>query len=74
MNATIKQWGNSAGIRLPKEAMAAGNLRLHDDLEIIPIDDGITLRKKRKKTFNDITKPLFDTASRKFDREEANER
>ena len=74
MNAAIKQWGNSIGVRLPKEALESSNLRLNDDLEIITFNGGITLQKKSKKTFGDIAKPLIDTKGWTFDREEANER
>ena len=53
MNAAIKQWGNSIGVRLPKEALESSNLRLNDDLEIITFNGGTTLQKKSKKTFGD---------------------
>ena len=74
MNATLKQWGNSVGVRIPKEAMENSNLRLNDELEIVTFNGGITLQKKSKKTFSDIAKPLINTKGWKFDREEANER
>ena len=74
MNATLKQWGNSIGVRIPKEAMESSNLQLNDDVEITAFNGGITLQKKSKKTFSDITKSLVDTKGWKFDREEANER
>ena len=70
MNAAIKQWGNSIGVRLPKEALESSNLRLNDDLEIITFNGGITLQKKSKKTFGDIAKPLINTKGWMFDREE----
>ena len=74
MYVTIKQWGNSVGVRIPKEAMENSNLCLNDDLEIFTFDGGITLQKKSKKKFGDIAKPLVNTKGWKFDREEANER
>ena len=74
MNATLKQWGNSIGLRIPKEAMESSNLRLNDDLEILTFNGGITLKKKSKKTFGEIAKPLINTTDWKFDREKANER
>ena len=74
MNAAIKRWGNSIGVRLPKKALESSNLRLNDDLEIITFNGGITLQKKSKKTFGDIAKPLINTKGWTFDREEANER
>ena len=74
MNTTLRQWGNSAGVRIPKEALESSNLRLDDDLEIITFSGGITLQKKTIKKFSDIAKSLLDTNGWKFDREEANER
>ena len=74
MNTTLRQWGNSVGVRIPREALENSNLSLNDDLEILTFNGGITLRKKSKKTFNDIAKPLINTKGWKFDREEANER
>ena len=74
MRVTLKKWGNSVGIRIPKEALENSNLRLNDDLEIIAFNGGGTLQKKSKKTFSEIAKPLLNTKNWKFDREEANER
>jgi len=74
VNAVLKKWGNSAGIRIPKEAMEKSNLKLNDELEIVTFDGGLTLQIKKKKTFSDIAKPLIDTKGWKFDREEANAR
>ena len=74
MTATLKQWGNSTGVRIPKEAMERSNLKLGDEVEIIITNAGIILQKKLKKTFSDIAKPLINTKDWKFDREEANER
>ena len=74
MNTTLKQWGNSAGVRIPKEALENSELRLHDDLEILTFYGGITLQKKSKKAFREIAKPLVNTKDWKFDRDEANER
>jgi len=70
----LRQWGNSIGVRIPKKALADSNLHLNDDLEIITFNGGITLKKKSKKNFSDIAKPLINTKGWKFDREEANER
>ena len=74
MNTTLKQWGNSVGVRIPKEAMESSNLQLNDDLEIVVFNGGLTLQKKSKKTFRDIARPVINTKNWKFDREEANER
>jgi len=74
MYTTLRRWGNSVGIRVPKEALNSCNLRLNDELEIIVFDGGLTLQKKAVKKFSDIAKPLVNTKGWKFDREEANER
>jgi len=74
MNTTLRQWGNSVGVRIPREALKNSNLRLNDELEIITFNGGLTLHKKTRKTFSSIAKPLISTKDWKFDREEANER
>ena len=74
MNATIKQWGNNDEIGLPVELLENSDLRLDDNVEIIPFKGGFTLQKKNRKTWDDIAEPLIDTKGWKFDREEANAR
>jgi antitoxin component of MazEF toxin-antitoxin module len=74
MEATVRNWGNSVGVRIPKEALASSNICLNDDVEIIPFNGGLTIQKKNKKNFGDIANPLVNTKNWKFDREEANER
>jgi antitoxin component of MazEF toxin-antitoxin module len=74
MHTTLRQWGNSVGVRIPKEALHNCNLQLNDELEIITFNGGFTLQKKPRKTFSDIAKPLVSTKGWKFDRDEANER
>jgi antitoxin component of MazEF toxin-antitoxin module len=74
MNTVVRRWGNSAGIRVPKKALENSKLNVDDVLEVISFEGGITLRKKEKKSFRDISMPLVATKGWKFDREEANER
>ena len=74
MDTTLRQWGNSIGVRIPREALKNSNLKLNDDLEIITFNGGLTLQKKPKKTFSSIATPLISTKDWKFNREEANER
>ena len=74
MNTTLRQWGNSIGVRIPREALASCNLQLNDELEIVTFNGGFTLQKKAGKTFYDIAKPLVNTKDWVFDREQANER
>ena len=74
MHTTLRQWGNSVGVRIPKETLNSCNLKLNDELEIIVFNGGFTLQKKARKTFSDIAMPLVSTKDWKFDRDEANER
>ena len=74
MRTTLRQWGNSVGVRIPREALINSNLQLNEELEITVFKGGLTLQKKAKKTFSDIAKPLVSTRGWKFDREDANER
>ena len=70
----VKQWGNSLGVRIPKEAIEQSKIQVNDVLEIVAMNGVITLRKQDRKKFSDFVEPLFDTAKIKFNREEANER
>jgi len=74
MIATLKKWGNSTGIRIPKEVMEISNIKLNDELEVFAFNGGLTLQVTGKKKFSDIAASLIDTKDWKFDREEANER
>ena len=74
INTTLRQWGNSIGVRIPREALISCNLQLNDEMEIVTFNGGFTLRKKAMKSFSDIAKPLVSTKGWKFDRDEANER
>ena len=74
MYTTLRQWGNSVGVRIPKEAMNNCKFNLNDELEIITSNESLTLKKMAKKTFCDIAKPLVSTKDWTFSREEANER
>jgi len=74
MIATVRKWGNSAGIRIPKQVLENSNLSFNDELEIVVFEGGITFKKKEIKSFRDIAKPLIATKDWKFDREAANER
>lgn len=49
MNAVLKKWGNSTGVRISKEVLEKSNMKLSDELEIIVFNGGITLQVKKKK-------------------------
>ena len=71
---SLRKWGNSIGIRIPKEALDKSKLQTGDVLEVVAANGVITIQKKNIKKFSDFAEPLFDTVAYKFDREEANER
>ena len=75
MQTAVKQWGNSAGVRISKDVLEQSKIQIDDILDITAIQNGtIILQKKEVKKFSDIAKPLVDTRRWKFDRDEANER
>ena len=50
MTATIKRWGNSAAVRIPRHILSQANLEEGTDVEIILVKEGeITLRAVRKR-------------------------
>ena len=71
---SLRQWGNSMGVRIPKEAIEKSKIQESDVLEVAAVNGVITLRKKNRKKFSDFAEPIFDTVNHKFNREEANER
>lgn len=48
MQAQVKPWGNSQGIRLSKELLALAGIKDNDLLEIELIEGGIVLKKAKK--------------------------
>ena len=54
MQAQVKEWGNSQGIRLPKEALRSAGIALNDILEVTVSNGVITLVKPfRHKTLEE---------------------
>ena len=50
MTSTIKRWGNSAAVRIPRHVLDKANLKEGTDVEIILEKEGeITLRAIRKR-------------------------
>ncbi len=45
MHAQIKKWGNSQGIRLPKEVLNSAGITINDVLDVSVSDGVITLSK-----------------------------
>jgi antitoxin MazE len=54
MYITVKKWGNSHAIRIPKKITEALNISENENVEIIAGTDEIIIRKLRKhKTFEE---------------------
>ena len=57
MQTTIKKWGNSQGIRIPKAFLESLGMKENDNVEIERVDDSIVIKKiitSQKLTLNDI--------------------
>ena len=44
----IQKWGNSQGIRIPKNVLQAVGLRDGDAVEIVTVEDRITIQKVKR--------------------------
>ena len=54
MQVQVKEWGNSQGIRLPKEVLRSAEVALNDFLDVTVSDGVITLVKSfRHKTLEE---------------------
>lgn len=60
VNGSLTKWGNSQGIRLPKNVMEAAGFNENENVEIIADESGIHL-KKTEKHFNSLQE-LFDAS------------
>lgn len=55
--SSVAKWGNSQGVRIPKEYLASVNISENDTIEIIVTDSAIVIKKApRPKTFADLFK------------------
>lgn len=48
MQAKVKEWGNSQGIRLPKEILKSAGIALNEVLDVIVSNGTITLTKPHR--------------------------
>ena len=71
---SIRQWGNSRGVRIPQEAIERSRIKTNDILDVTASNGVIMLKKQGRKKFSDFARPAFDTDNITFDREEANGR
>lgn len=54
MQTQVKEWGNSQGIRLPKEVLKSAGIALNDILDVTASNNVITLAKPfRHKTLEE---------------------
>jgi len=54
MQAQVKEWGNSQGIRIPKEILKSAGIALNEMLDVTVSEGIITLRKSfRHKTLEE---------------------
>lgn len=49
MLTTIRKWGNSQGIRIPKNILETASIRENDKVEILAEQDCIIIRRPLKK-------------------------
>ena len=54
MTATLQKWGNSNGIRIPKQILADLDIKVNDKLSIRSFNNEIIIKKEQKhKTLQD---------------------
>ncbi len=60
MTATISKWGNSQGLRFPKDLMQELDLNIGDKVELKTKDDMVIIKpiKKKKLNINDLVKKI----------------
>ena len=79
MTATIKRWGNSAAVRIPRSILSQANLEEGTEVEIVLSSEGeITLRPIRKRKsiqelFTDYDGGFFETEEIDWGKPEGNE-
>ena len=57
MTVKLQKWGNSQGIRIPKEVLKSVNIKENDKIVVMVKDDKIILvKEKKKKNINDLFK------------------
>ncbi len=48
MTAVLQKWGNSNGIRIPKQVLIDLNIKVNDKLSIRSVNDEIIIKKENK--------------------------
>jgi antitoxin MazE len=52
MVAKVQRWGNSQGLRLPKHVLESADIAIGDDVEVIPQEGQILIKKMSKRKFD----------------------
>ena len=52
MVSKVQRWGNSQGLRLPKHVLESDDISVGDNVEVIPQEGQITIKKLSKKKFD----------------------
>lgn len=52
MAAKVQRWGNSQGLRLPKHVLETADIAVGDDVEVIPQEGQIIIKKVSKRKFD----------------------
>ncbi len=52
MVSKVTKWGNSQGLRLPKHVLESADIVIGDDVEVIPEEGQIIIRKVSKRRFD----------------------
>ena len=60
MTATLQKWGNSNGIRIPKQILADLDIKVNDKLSIRSFNNEIIIKKEQKhKTLQDRLEEFY---------------
>ena len=62
MTATISKWGNSQGLRFPKDIMQEMHLKVGDKVELLTKDNMVIIKplKRKKADIRELVKKIPD--------------
>jgi len=52
MVSRVQKWGNSQGLRLPKHVLESADIGVGDEVEVIPQEGQITIKKISRRKFD----------------------
>jgi antitoxin MazE len=58
MTTKLQKWGNSLGVRIPKEIVKKTKLKEGKDVSVRSIGDTIIITKAKKETFDELTSKI----------------